>query len=155
MMNCNYFGICGSCTLGGKTYEEQLAVKITREKERFSHFWTQEIDVIKSKDGAFRNRAEFRIWRTFDENNKANFLYAMNDKDKKPLPIHSCSIVSNAIAIVMPKLIEYIQDNEILNHKLFSCEFLSSTTNDTLVTLIYHKKLDENWTEEAKKLESL
>ena len=40
-----------------------------------------------------------------------------------------------------------LHKNTILNHKLFSCEFLSSTTNDILVTLIYHKKLDDNWKE--------
>ena len=31
-MNCNYFGICASCTLFDKTYEEQLNYKIQREK---------------------------------------------------------------------------------------------------------------------------
>jgi tRNA (uracil-5-)-methyltransferase len=152
MMDCNYFGICGSCTLGNKTYEEQLNKKIDIEKKRFENFWKDEIDIIKSSDGAFRNRAEFRIWRTFDENDNAKFSYAMNDIDKKPLPIDSCSIVSSTIATVMPKLIENIQNNEILNHKLFSCEFLSSTTNNILITLIYHKKLDSNWSEEVKKL---
>ena len=151
-MDCNYFGICGSCTLGNKTYEEQLNYKIDIEKKRFANFWNKEIDIIKSKDGTFRNRAEFRIWRTFDKNDNPKFSYAMNDIDKKPLPINSCSIVSQAIATIMPNLIDHIQNNEILNHKLFSCEFLSSTTNNILVTLIYHKKLDEVWIEEVKKL---
>lgn len=152
-MDCNYFGICGSCTLGDKTYEEQLKFKIDIEKKRFENFWTDAIDIIKSDDGAFRNRAEFRIWRTFDSNDNAKFSYAMNDREKKPLPINSCSIVSVPIADTMPALIETIQNNEIINHKLFTCEFLSSTIGDILVTLIYHKKLDENWAKEAKKLE--
>ena len=33
-MNCKYFGICASCTLFDKTYEEQLNYKIQREKEK-------------------------------------------------------------------------------------------------------------------------
>ncbi len=152
-MDCKYFGICGSCTLGGQTYEEQLNNKIEIEKKRFKNFWKDEIDVIKSDDGAFRNRAEFRIWRTFDTNDNVTFSYAMNDKEKKPFSIDSCSIVSEPIAMLMPKLLEQIQNNDILNHKLFTCEFLSSTINDILVTLIYHKKLDENWAKEAKKIE--
>lgn len=152
-MDCNYFGICGSCTLGGQPYEEQLNKKIALEKKRFENFWDKQIDIIKSSDGAFRNRAEFRIWRTFDQNDNATYSYAMNDRDKKPLPINSCSIVSQSIATLMPKLLDQIQNNEILNQKLFSCEFLSSTTNDILVTLIYHKKLDEIWVNEAKELE--
>jgi len=152
-MDCNYFGICGSCTLGGKTYEEQLKSKIDIEKERFKNFWNNKIDIIKSDDGSFRNRAEFRVWRTYETDDNVKFSYAMNDIDKKPLPIDSCNIVSAPIANIMPKLLKEIQTNEILNHKLFTCEFLSSTTNNILVTLIYHKKLDESWSNEAKKLQ--
>lgn len=151
-MECKYFGICGSCTLGGKSYQEQLDIKVTIEKERFKNFWNKEIDIIKSEDGAFRNRAEFRVWRTFQEDESVVFSYAMNDTLKKPLPIDSCSIVSPTITNLMPKLLEEIQNNKILNFKLFSCEFLSSTIDDILVTLIYHKKLDEQWTAEAKEL---
>lgn len=152
-MECQYFGICGSCTLGGKSYQEQLDIKVAIEKKRFSNFFAKEIDIITSEDGGFRNRAEFRIWRTFQEDESVIFSYAMNDTQKKPLPIDSCSIVSKTIAKLMPKLLDEIQNNKTLNHKLFSCEFLSATTNDTLVTLIYHKKLDESWSNEAKLLE--
>jgi len=152
-MDCSYFGICGSCNLGGKSYEDQLNIKITREKERFATLWNKEIDIIKSSDGAFRNRAEFRIWREYDLNDNVTLHYAMNDINKKVLPIESCSIVSDAISNTMPKLLELISNNSVLTHKLFSCEFLSSTTNNILITLIYHSKLDENWTCEAKKIE--
>ena len=31
-MTCKYFGLCASCTLYNKTYEEQLNYKIAREK---------------------------------------------------------------------------------------------------------------------------
>lgn len=152
-MECKYFGICGSCTLGEKTYDEQLQYKIDREKLRFNTQYTGEIDIIKSEDGAFRNRVEFRIWKIFDTNDNYTLHYAMNDKDKKILPIESCSIVSFSISNIMPKLINNISDNKILNFKLFSCEFLTSTTGDTLITLIYHKRLDNIWEKEAKKLE--
>ncbi len=154
-MNCEYFGICGSCTLGGMTYDEQLNEKIQREKERFKDLYSGEFDVIKSNDGAFRNRAEFRIWKDFDQNGNPTLSYAMNDLDKKPLALGSCSIVSEKIAQTMPKLLELIQNDEVLKYKLFAVEFLSSTTNDLLITLIYHKKLDEQWTQKAKELETI
>ncbi len=154
-MNCDYFGICGSCNLGGKTYEEQLQIKISKEKDRFKELWNKNIDIIKSADGNFRNRAEFRIWRTYDKDDNVTFNYAMNDINKKPLPISSCSIVSQSISTLMPKLIEQLSNCEILNYKLFAVEFLSSTTNNILVTLIYHKKLDESWSKKAKELEKI
>lgn len=157
-MNCQYFGVCGSCNLGSCSYEEQLEVKINREKERFSdvldkNFWKSEaFDILTSDDGGFRNRAEFRIWKTYDSQNKAFLNYAMNDTDKKALPIENCSIVSKSISALMPKLLEKLSEDKLLNHKLFAVEFLSSTTSDMLVTLLYHKKLDDEWIEEAKKL---
>ena len=153
-MQCEYFGICGSCNLGGKSYEEQLQLKIDREKDRFAPLWDKDITIIKSPDGSFRDRAEFRIWKIFDSNNNYTLHYAMNDKDKKILPIKSCSIVSENIATLMPKLIEKLSSEDKLNFKLFSIEFLSSTSGDMLVTLIYHKKLDDSWKILAKELES-
>jgi len=152
-MNCDYFGKCGSCTLGGKTYEEQLNIKIDKEKERFQEFWNDDISIIKSDDGAFRNRAEFRIWKTFHEDNSVTLNYAMNDKEKNTLLIDNCSIVSPTISNIMEDLLAELSNELELQYKLFSIEFLSSTTKDMLVTLIYHRKLDEKWNPLAKKLE--
>jgi len=152
-MDCNYFGICGSCTLGGKTYEEQLNIKIENEKSRFQNFWKNEIDIIKSADGAFRNRAEFRIYKDFDEQDNPTINYAMNSIEKKPLPIEACSIISESVDLLMPKLLKELQADELLYFKLFGVEFLGATTGDILVTLLYHKKLDESWNELAKKIE--
>ena len=153
-MQCDYFGICGSCTLGGKTYNEQLDIKIQKEKKRFLDLYDGFVDVIKSDDGAFRNRAEFRIWKIFNEDNTFKLHYAMNDINKKALVIESCSIVNDSIQTIMPKLLDELKQIDSLNFKLFSCEFLTSTTNDILVTLIYHKKLDESWEKDIKNIET-
>jgi tRNA (uracil-5-)-methyltransferase len=152
-MTCEYFGVCGSCNLGGFSYEEQLSIKVEKEKERFKNLWNNDIDIIKSKDGAFRNRAEFRMWKTYDENNDYILDYAMNDKEKKTLIIDSCSIVGLDIAKIMPLLLQELRSDHDLNLKLFTVEFLCSTKSDLLVTLIYHRALDENWTLKAKELE--
>ena len=152
-MNCEYFGKCGSCTLYDKNYEEQLEYKVQREKQRFSQFDIPNFDIIKSEEQNFRTRAEFRIWKNFDNENNPTISYAMNDFDKNALEIESCQIVSKDIACLMPKLLEKIQNDEELKFKLFACEFLNSTTSDMLVTLIYHRKLEENWIKKAKELE--
>jgi tRNA (uracil-5-)-methyltransferase len=154
MMQCEYFGVCGSCNLGSLDYDEQLNQKVEIETNRFKDLWSDDISIIKSSDGLFRNRAEFRIWKIFNEDDSFTLNYAMNDINKKILPIKSCSIVSIAISELMPNLIDQLTVNKNLNFKLFSIEFLSSTTKDILVTLIYHRKLDENWQQLAKKLEN-
>ena len=152
-MNCEYFGKCGSCVLYDKSYEEQLNFKLQREKERFSDFTTMNFDIIKSEEKAFRNRAEFRIWWEKDENGKEILSYAMNDFNKNILEINSCQIVSSHIQEIMPKLLDLLMSELTLSYKLFAVEFLGSSTNDMLVTLIYHKKLDEEWNELAKQIE--
>ena len=152
-MNCEYFGKCASCVLYDKSYKEQLNFKFQREKERFSDFTTMDFDIIKSEEKAFRNRAEFRIWWEKDENANEILSYAMNDFNKNILEINSCQIVSSHIQEIMPKLLKLLMEDLILSYKLFAVEFLDSSTNDMLVTLIYHKKLDEQWNELAKKIE--
>ena len=153
-MNCKYFGICASCTLFDKTYEEQLNYKIQREKERFSNFTTMEFDIIKSSESNFRNRAEFRIWWEKDADGNEILSYAMNDFKKNILKIDSCEMVSPHIKELMPKLITKLESDLELSYKLFAVEFLGSSTNDMLITLIYHKKLEESWITKAKEIES-
>ncbi len=147
-MQCDYFGKCGSCTLHEMDYETQLDYKIQKIKENFQ---LQDIDIIRSIPEHFRTRAEFRIFH--DYKNGDTLSYAMHGFEKKKLvPIDSCSIVSPAIAETMPKLLAEIEKNDILRKRLYSVEFLSSSIGEVVVTLIYHKKIDEVWQEEAKKL---
>ncbi len=144
-MTCEYFGVCGSCTLHDKSYEEQLSYKVETIKEEFD---LSSVDIITSKTSHFRARAEFRIYHD-DE----GISYAMNTLERKGLvKIQNCSIVSKNIAKLMPKLLEEVLPNPILKQRLFCVEFLTSQKDQLLVTLIYHKKVDEIWEEEAKKL---
>ena len=156
-MTCKYFGLCASCTLYNKTYEEQLNYKIAREKDRFSSlidFSKIALDIIKSKDSNFRNRAEFRVWWEKDENEQKDILtYAMNDFNKEILKIDSCEIVSEDIKNLMPKLLSELEKSMILSFRLFAIEFLVSSTSDMLVTLIYHKKLEDEWINLAREIE--
>ncbi len=151
-MNCEYFGKCGSCTIHDLGYEKQLDFKIQREKERFSNFIDIDFDIVKSAEQNFRTRAEFKIWKNFDEENNVTLSYAMTSIDKNVLEINSCQIVSTQIAELMPKLLEEIQKDKVLNFKIFAIEFLGSSTKDMLVTLIYHRKLEEDWNVKALEL---
>ena len=145
MMTCDYFGVCGSCTLHDKNYQEQLNYKVLQIKEDFA---IEDVDILTSQPANFRNRAEFKIYH-----DDGIITYAMSRLDKQGvIRITDCSIVSETIASIMVPLLSALQKNPILEFRLFAIEFLSSTTGELLVTLIYHKKIDEAWAEEAKKL---
>jgi tRNA (uracil-5-)-methyltransferase len=55
----------------------------------------------------------------------------------------------------MWKLLEKINaSTEVLKHRLFSVEFLATTTDRCLITMLYHRKLDDTWSAEAKAIEA-
>jgi len=100
-----------------------------------------EIEVFSSPKEHYRLRAEFKVWHQ-----GSTAQYAMSDPEtKKPVFIPTFPIASKAINELMPPLMEAINGNELLRKKCFQVEFLNTLRGDMLVTLIYHKALDEDW----------
>jgi tRNA (uracil-5-)-methyltransferase len=147
-MTCEYFGKCGSCTLYETNYEDGLIAKVDIIKDKFKHLYSDDFEIFRSVISNFRARAEFKVWHDGDK-----ISYAMTSTDKKSVLIDSCSIVLEPIAHMMDKLIVDLESNQELNSRLFAIEYLSSLNNDTLVTLIYHKRLEDSWSLKAKELE--
>jgi len=147
-MNCKYFGRCGSCKIYSHGYEGQLKLKIEENIELFNEFGIKEIDVLKSPDSHFRARAEFGI-----KNSEFGISYTMYGANTKRVDIDECPITLKPIYNLMPKLIKEIKKDEILAKKLFRVDFFSSLNGEVLISLIYHKKLDELWQKEAKTIE--
>jgi len=149
-LSCEYVGICGGCSMGLLDMKSQLQLKTDDIKQKFACFNIEKFEIFSSTNLAYRSRAEFRI---FHKDSK--IYYAMSDKNKKLFTINNCAIVDKNIAKTMQKLLLKLQENEILSKKLFAVEFLNSTQNDIIVTLIYHKKLDDIWSEKAKEIENI
>ncbi len=148
-MICESFGQCGSCTLYDIPYEDQVAQKHAWVSGLLSPFFDGELAVYRGEEAHYRSRAEFRIWHTGDRCD-----YAMGNWTKDGnVTIAECPKVSEPIFDLMPLLLEAINGSEVLRHRLFSVEFLATTTGEVLVTLIYHRKLDEAWEAEALELE--
>ncbi len=148
-MNCKYFGVCGSCNIYNVPYEEELKSKEKEVLFLVSPFGVTKLEVFSANESNYRARAEFRIWHN---ENGAN--YAMGRLDRKgAVTIDSCPKVIDPIEKRMKPLIEAINSSNNLKNRLFTVEFLATTTNECLITMIYHKKLDSSWEEEARELE--
>ena len=134
-----------------KQYPQLLNDKTTRLKQLFNDWAIPEIDVFASPPQHFRMRAEFRIWHTGDE-----ISYIMYSKEGKREPVHITYFprASKAIADLMRPLLEAIRQIDDLKKRLFQIDFLSNLSGETLVTLIYHKKLDEEWRLAASQLQA-
>ena len=146
-MDCKYFGECGACRVYEEGYEGQLRQKLELNRERFSPYYKGDIAVFASPDEHYRARSEFKIWHIDDA-----IHYAMNHKEQKGVVlIDECPQVNVYIAALMPKLLKAIKKEDI-GFKLFGADFLSSSSGEIVVSLLYHRKLDAAWEEKAKKI---
>ncbi len=146
-MNCKHFGECSGCPIGGN-YETQLIEKIEREKNRFNDLYNLDFDIARSGDSKYRGRAEFRIFHLGDE-----VFYSMRNFNNSLLRLSECPMLISPIEKIFEPLRIELSQSQILKRKLFNIEFLGSLdNNEVIVTLIYHKKLDEIWLELAKNL---
>jgi len=144
-MECKHFGTCGACVAYENGYEAQLDEKLKLNKERFKSFFSGDIEVFKSPDQNYRSRSEFKIWHDGDV-----MRYAMNSADKSGVVfIEECPQVNTFIGSLMPKLLVEITEAKI-GFKLFGADFLSSSEGEIVVSLLYHRKLDDEWIAVAK-----
>ncbi len=117
-----------------------------QEKERifseaFRHINSKEY--FPSPNLNYRFRAEFSVIK------KDNVLFYAMTIDGKKEAITSFPIASHTIQNLMSPVMQFIRINSQLSHKLFQIEFQSSRNEDLMLTLIYHKNLDQEWIELA------
>lgn len=127
-------------------YDTLLSEKIQGFRQQLNQVLACELPdpaVFESPKAYYRLRAEFRIWH---EGQTA--FYAMTDAEtKKPIMLEHFPVANERINQLMPPLLKAINQNEVLRRKLFQVEFLSTLRGETLVSLIYHKPLDDDWTQ--------
>lgn len=147
-MECPYFGVCGSCRLP-ESYDRQLSGKLDRVTELLSPFNLPAPEVFQSRAAHFRNRSEFRIWH---DGEKLSLSMFRLDGSKVPLLIDNCPITNKKFFDIIPELLHYLSSVRALSRKLFRLDYLASEMGELLISLIYHKPVDENWREHAELL---
>lgn len=130
-------------------YSAQLADKLAQFKSAFAVFALPEPQVFRSVPLHFRQRVEFRIWHDGDE-----MHYAMFDPEapKQPVLMETFPVAAESICRLMPRLKAALQAQPELKRRLFQVNFLATLSGEMLITLIYHRKLDEAWEEAARTL---
>ena len=90
----------------------------------------------------YRLRAEFRIWHDGDD---LHYVMFPPGEPRNPHIIEAFPIAGPRITEAMPALREALQGSTELRRKLFQVEFLSTLSGELLITLIYHRPLDDTW----------
>jgi len=130
-------------------YDSQLLEKITTLETLFQELEMPEVEVFESAVSNYRMRAEFRVWHDGDV-----MYYAMFDsKDpRKPIRVDQFPVASTLINQLMPQLLDAVKEVPVLRHKLFQVDFLTTQTGEALISLLYHKPIDEEWKDAAQGL---
>lgn len=130
-------------------YDAQLSRKRERLVELLSPFKAPEPEVFASPPEHYRMRAEFRLWR-----NEQGRHYAMFEPgdNRTPILLENMPIASARINELMPLLKARWQASEVLSERLFQVEFLTTLAGEAMITLCYHRQLDEAWEKEAQVL---
>ena len=130
-------------------YARQLDEKVVRLNALLAPFDAPAPQVFESPKEHYRLRAEFRLWREDGQRHYA--MFAPGEKHKAIL-IEQFPIASQRINELMPQIKAAWQADEALGFKLFQVEFLTTLAGDAMVTLCYHRPLDEAWEVAAQRL---
>ena len=144
-----------------ETYREELDAKIERARAHFAAsssssasdgIETEEVplpetEVFESARSHFRMRAEFRVWHEGDR----SFLAMFDSADPKtPVEVPLFPMGSERINALMPKLLEEVMASDALRKKLFQVNFLTTVAGDAMISMLYHRRLAEEWIEAAE-----
>ena len=118
--------------------------KFIKFSQDISKYYPKKIITHLSPANFYRSRCEFGYSKE---------SYVMHD-DKSKIYIKSFDIGVKSIQLLMPILLELINNSFEIKNKLFQINFRSNSKNNVLVTLIYHKNISEdliNKVEQIKK----
>ncbi|MDP5147829.1 tRNA (uridine(54)-C5)-methyltransferase TrmA [Shewanella sp. ULN5] len=133
-----------------KNYDAQLEQKRIKLEQTFAEFTPPALEVFSSDPAHYRMRAEFRMWHEGDDLYYYMFDKELNEKVRCDQYIAAGTLINE----MMAALIEDLKPNPALRHKLFQVDFLSTLSGEILVSLLYHRQLDDVWLEQAKQLKA-
>lgn len=126
-------------------YTSQLDAKISRLRTLLSPIVSESVlsntHIVPSVHSHYRMRAEFRVWHDGDD--LYHIMFDQNTKQK--YRVDQLPAASQMINRAMVDVIDGIKTSPVLRHKLFQIDYLSCLNEQVLVSLLYHRQLDEEW----------
>ena len=130
-------------------YPAQLAAKAAHFEQNFAEFGVTQPTVLASEPLHYRMRVEFGIWHDGD---KLDYTMSDPDNPKQRLLLDTFPPAASAICAAMPRLRERLAASDVLRRRLFRVDFLATLSGELMITLIYHRKLDDAWQTAAREL---
>lgn len=129
-------------------YQRQLQQKTAKLTALLAPFNPPRLTVFSSEPSHYRMRAEFRIWHEQED-----LYHIMFDPtSKQRYRVDQFPAASQLINQMMQAIIPLLKAEPLLRHKLFQIDYLSTLSQEIMVSLLYHKKLEQAWVERATEL---
>jgi tRNA (uracil-5-)-methyltransferase len=130
-------------------YDMLLQAKVARVAESLAHLKPPTAACFPSPPSGYRARAEFRLWHQGED-----LFYAMFDprEPRDPVRVTEFPAALPAIQRRMSPLLNALRERPALRRKLFQVEFMGSRDGEALITLVYHRPLDDDWETAAQQL---
>lgn len=137
--------------LDTSTYEQQLIAKTSGLTAEFKNLFNVPAPEIFTSDPIhYRMRAKFCIYLEGDT--VRYYMVDTSDQNKRKAFLKQFPTASVLINRLMPVIAELISGNAELTRKFFEINFLTTLSGEALITLLYHRKLNEAWIEAARNL---
>jgi tRNA (uracil-5-)-methyltransferase len=120
----------------------QLAIKREQVAQMLRPFGAPEPGVHPSPPIHFRQRAEFRVWH---EGAHTHYLMFGGKDSQEPRRLTQFPTASKRINALMQELAVELANTPALKQRLWQVEFLDTLAGESLITLVYHRKLDAEW----------
>lgn len=131
-----------------EAYNSQLQEKYERLTTLLAPFAAPEPQVYASAERHYRMRAEFRVWHEGED-----LYHIMFDQQtKEKYRVDTFDAASKTINQAMSALIALLKVTPVLRNKLFQIDYLSGLSDELVISLLYHKKLDDEWQQAAEQL---
>lgn len=130
-------------------YQTQLDNKVANLQAQFSAFKTPSLEIFSSTPLHYRMRAEFRVWHEGDD----LFHIMFDQATKEKYRVDQFPPASLLINQVMEDLMSLLRPNQVARHRLFQIDYLSTLSNEVVVSLLYHKPLDAEWEAQIRTIE--
>jgi tRNA (uracil-5-)-methyltransferase len=117
--------------------------KFQKATSLIQEYYKNDIVINLSPPNGYRSRCEFGY---------KNGFYTMYSSEGKILFLDTFAVARPSIQNLMPKLLDEINNSYHLKNKLFQINFRTNRKNKILVSLIYHKLLDDEMKCSANKI---
>ena len=117
--------------------------KFQKATSLIQEYYKNDIVINLSPPNGYRSRCEFGY---------KNGFYTMYSSEDKILFLDTFAVARPSIQNLMPKLLDEINNSYDLKNKLFQINFRTNRKNKILVSLIYHKLLDDEMKCSANKI---